>query len=53
MKFGKLQLKIHFYRKNMNVRGRKIWEIIPMNTRNSRGFIISLYFTHIFIDWED
>ena len=53
MKFGKIRVKIHFYRKNMKIRGIKLWEIIPMNTDNSKGFIISLYFTHIFVDWED
>lgn len=53
MKFGKIRVKIHFYRKNMKIRGAKLWEIISMNTMNSKGFVLSLYFTHIFVDWED
>lgn len=53
MRFGKVLVKIHFWRKNMKRRGARLWVIIPMNTGNSRGFIISLYFTHIFVDWED
>ena len=53
MRFGKLQVKIYFFRKDMKIRGRRLWEIIPMNTSNSRGFIVSLYFTHIFVDWEE
>ena len=53
MIYGKVRVKIHFYRKNMKIRGRKLWEITPMNTGNSKGFIISLYFTHIFVDWKD
>lgn len=51
MKIGKLHIKVHFYRKNMKIRGAKLWEIIPMNTMNSKGFILSFYFTHIFVDW--
>lgn len=51
MKIGKLHIKVHFFRKNMKIRGTKLWEIIPMNTKNSKGFILSFYFTHIFVDW--
>lgn len=51
MKIGKLHIKVRFYRKNMKIRGAKLWEIIPMNTMNSKGFILSFYFTHIFVDW--
>ena len=31
----------------MKVSGTRLWEIIPANGFNFRGFILSLYFTHI------
>lgn len=43
----RLKIDINFYRKNMKVRGTRLWEIIPASGYNFRGFILSLYFTHI------
>ena len=30
MRIEKVRVKIHFYRKNIKIRGIKLWEIIPM-----------------------